>query len=316
MTRLNVLLCSVVVALAVTVAASIFLPGWLWPSNAPAPRPDIPAVGERLTIPVPKVAFTDVTVKAGISFRHFNGATGQKLLPETMGSGAAAIDYNKDGKQDLLFINSCPWPGQPTTGKPPCLALYRNKGEGTFDDVTVEVGLNVTMYGMGVTVGDFDNDGYPDIFVTGIGGNRLFHNVAGPGGSRRFEDVTKDAGVAGPGGWPTGVTRDEFTNWRKPIAFGSSATWLDFDGDGRLDLFVCYYVTWSPAIDLSINASLTGIGRAYMPPTQFEGVQCVSIATLAADALKTSRPRPAFRSSSARELTPMLASVPSANRSA
>jgi hypothetical protein len=229
---------------------------------------------ERRAVPVPPVRFKDVTEAAGIHFRHFNGAAGKKYLPETMGSGVAVLDFDRDGHQDLLFVNGCPWPGDPAPEKAPCLALYRNKGDGTFEDVTEAAGLAVTMYGMGVAVGDIDNDGYPDVFVTGVGGNRLFHNVAGEDGRRRFVEITKEAGVGGPGGWPMAATRDEFTARKEPIAFASSATFLDYDGDGRLDLFVCYYVTWSPAGDLAIASTRTGIGRSYLPPTQFEGARC------------------------------------------
>jgi len=126
-----------------------------------------------------------------------------------------------------------------------------------------------------VCVGDYDNDGFPDVFVTGVGGNRLFHNEEGPDGRRRFVDVTAAAGpVAGPGGWPTGVSQDEFLAWKEPVAFGSSATFVDYDGDGLLDLFVCYYVTWSPAADLAVDATLPAVGRAYVPPTQFDGAHC------------------------------------------
>src|SRR5262249_8526583 len=144
----------------------------------------------------------DITEKAGIRFFHINGASGKKLLPETMGSGVAFFDFNNDGHPDLLLVNGSYWPGHEETSKPaPTLALYRNKGDGPFEDVTSACGLAVTMYGMGVTVGDYDNDGWPDLFITGVGGNRLFHNEGG----RRFVDVTNEAGVGGPGGWPTGA---------------------------------------------------------------------------------------------------------------
>ncbi|MFO0937577.1 MAG: CRTAC1 family protein [Gemmataceae bacterium] len=235
--------------------------------------PDVPIknVPNRVAVPVPPVAFTDVTVKAGIGFTHFNGATGKKLLPETMGSGVVVIDYDNDGKPDLLFVNSCPWPGQPMPEKKPCLALYRNKGDGTFEDVTVAMGLNVTMYGVGACVGDYDNDGFPDVFIAGVGGDKLFHNDGG----KKFTDVTAKSKVSGMGGWPEKENADQFFAHMPQIPFGSSATFLDYDGDGKLDLFVCRYVTWSPGIDLSIKSTLTGVGRTYQQPQSLEGNQCI-----------------------------------------
>ncbi len=254
-------------AVSTLALAVFFLRDRLWPTGGSSDPADV-------AILVPPVRFSEVTEAAGIHFRHYNGATGQKLLPETLGSGVAVLDYDGDGRQDLLFVNGCPWPGDPGPAKAPCLALYRNKGDGTFEDATERAGLAVTMYGMGVAVGDFDNDGYPDLFVSGVGGCRLFHNVEGEGGRRRFVDVTQEAGVGGPGDWPATASRKDFSSRRAPISFASSATFLDYDGDGRLDLFVCHYVSWSPAEDLSIDAAPTG-GRAYLPPTQFEGAQCV-----------------------------------------
>jgi hypothetical protein len=233
-------------------------------SDGPALPPEAPAGAS-----VPAVRFTDVTEAAGIRFRHTNGASGHKLLPETMGSGVAVLDYDGDGRPDLLFVNSCPWPGDEEPDRPaPTLALYRNKGDGTFEDVTAAAGLAVKMYGMGVCVGDFDNDGWPDVFVTGVGGNRLFRNLGG----KRFEDVTARAGVGGPGGWT--ADPNDFLRHNEPVNWSTSATWLDYDGDGRLDLFVCNYVRWSPDYDLSQGFGLTGTGRAYGPPVAFEGAQC------------------------------------------
>jgi hypothetical protein len=277
MTRRTASLCSLIALLTLGVGAGLFVlvRGWLWPAGAPAGPVPVDPARERHAIPVPALRFTDVTEAAGIHFRHFNGAAGRKLLPETMGSGVAVLDYDGDGLQDLLFVNGCPWPGHPGPSPAPRLTLYRNRGDGTFEDVTEEAGLAVTLYGMGVAVGDFDNDGFPDLYVTGVGGCRLFRNVPGEGRRRRFLDVTTEAGVGGPGGWPASAGSESFAAWQTPIAFASSATFLDYDGDGRLDLFVCYYVTWSPARDLSIDASLTGIGRSYLQPTQFEGAQCV-----------------------------------------
>jgi hypothetical protein len=231
----------------------------------------LPKPPERMS--VPPIRFTDITVPSGIRFRHTNGASGQKLLPETMGSGVAVLDYDGDGKPDLLFINSCSWPGHENPKEPrPTLALYRNKGKGEFEDVTREAGLDLTCYGMGATVGDFDNDGWPDVFITGVGGNHLFHNEPGPGGRRRFVDVTTAAGVGGPGGWSD--VGSDFMNLDRPLNWSTSAAWLDYDGDGLLDLFVCNYVAWSPQQDLRQPFRLEGLGRAYGPPTAFEGTHC------------------------------------------
>ncbi|MFO0850653.1 MAG: CRTAC1 family protein [Gemmataceae bacterium] len=206
-----------------------------------------------------------MTEQAGVRFKHVCGAAGKKLLPETMGSGVAVLDFDRDGKPDLFFVNSRPWPGNPAAGRA-VSALYRNKGDGTFEDVTAAVGLDVELYGLGAAVADYDNDGFPDLFVTAVGGNKLFRNDGG----KKFVDVTAAAGVGGGGGLPTG----DILRWDRPVSFPSSATWLDFDGDGRLDLFVCNYLTWAPAVDLHINAVLPGGRRAYVPPTQFPGTHC------------------------------------------
>ncbi|MCH5375860.1 MAG: CRTAC1 family protein [Planctomycetes bacterium] len=200
---------------------------------------------------VPDVPFTDVTEESGILFVHENGAYGDKLLPETMGGGCAFLDYDNDGDQDLLLVNSKRWawdvrpPAPPTTA-----ALYRNDGTGRFTDVTEESGLAVSLYGMGAAVGDYDNDGLVDVFISALGKDRLFKNT----GRGVFEDVTEAAGVAG---------RDE--DW------SSSAGWLDYDNDGDLDLVVCSYVRWSKDYDLAQDFQLTGGGRAYGRPQDFEG---------------------------------------------
>src|SRR5882724_9692984 len=201
---------------------------------------------------VPLAKFTDITREAGITFSHVNGAYGAKLLPETMGGGVAFLDYDNDGHQDLLFINSTFWPGHVPDGAqpPPAMSLYHNDGHGHFTDVTKGSGLDVIFYGMGVAVGDYDNDGLPDVFVTAVGGNHLFHND----GNGRFHEVTQEAGVGGLiNGWST------------------SAAWIDYDNDGKLDLFVCNYVNWSPEIDRAKNYELPNIGRAYGPPRNFPG---------------------------------------------
>jgi hypothetical protein len=177
------------------------------------------------------IRFTDVTRQAGIRFRHTSGRSGRLYFPETTGSGCALLDYDNDGRLDLFMINGGPLPGFPGRG-PFYPALYRNRGDGTFVDVTATAGLAVQRYGLGVAVGDYDNDGWEDMAITGLQGTRLYHNVPRPGhpGERRFVDVTEGARVRAP-------------HW------GTSAAWLDYDRDGRLDLFVCNYCVWAPALN-------------------------------------------------------------------
>lgn len=233
----------------------------------PTVRPDIPEgtpARSRDAIPVPAVRFRDSTTAAGIAFTHTPGLSGKKLLPETMGSGVACLDFDNDGKQDLLFVNSGAWPGAEAKEAQATPKLYRNKG-GVFEDVTEALGLKVPLYGLGVTVGDFDNDGFVDVFISCVGRHRLFRNEQG----KRFHDVTDAAGV-GVGRLPA-VSRVDFLQWKEPIPFGSSCTFLDYDGDGRLDLFVCHYITWSPRIDQDIEQSLSGGKRAYVQPREFDG---------------------------------------------
>lgn len=198
---------------------------------------------------LPDVSFKDITVEAGVDFVHTNGARGDKLLPETMGSGAAFFDYDGDGDQDLLLINSTHWPGAEYSGPLPTMALYRNDGPGAFSNVTIGSGLDVTAYGMGVAVGDYDNDGNVDLFITAVGSNHLYHNLGG-----YFQDVTAQAGVAGGE-----------TQW------GSSASFFDYDNDGDLDLLVGNYVHWSKEIDFNLDFTLNGTDRAYGPPTNYRG---------------------------------------------
>ena len=190
----------------------------------------------------------DVTRAAGIDFRHFNGAYGDKLLPETMGSGCAFLDYDADGWQDLLFVNGTAWPGR--RGPRSTLRLYRNNRDGTFSDVTARAGLDLELYGMGVAVGDFNNDGFPDLFVTCVGQSRLFRNT----GKGTFVDVTRAAGLAG---------RE---------AFSTSALWVDIDRDGLLDLFVCNYVKWSA--DHDVWCSADGKQKSYCTPEAYRGDTC------------------------------------------
>jgi enediyne biosynthesis protein E4 len=196
----------------------------------------------------PGFRFTDVTASSGIKFRHNSGAFGGKLLPETLGPGCAFLDYNADGWQDILLVNGMDWPGhkrQRTT-----LSLYRNNRNGTFTDVTHRAGLDVEMYGMGVAVGDYNNDGFPDILITCVGQNRLFKNT----GRGTFVDVTESSGLG------------------KRMGFSTSAAWVDFDRDGHLDLFVCNYVKWSPEHD--VFCSLDGKQKSYCTPEAYRGETC------------------------------------------
>jgi hypothetical protein len=196
----------------------------------------------------PGFQLVDVTAAAGIQFRHNSGAYGGKLLPETLGSGCAFLDYDADGWPDILLVNGMDWPGH-RTGRS-TLRLYRNNRNGTFTDVTRAAGLDVEMYGMGIAVGDFDNDGFPDLFVTCVGQSHLFRNT----GRGTFVDVTRSAGLGG---------RE---------AFSTSAMWVDIDRDGLLDLFVCNYVRWSPERD--VFCSVDGRQKSYCTPEAYRGETC------------------------------------------
>lgn len=209
-------------------------------------------------VSVPTVRFTDITADAGIAFIHETGAYGEKLLPETMGGGVAFLDYDGDGDADLLFVNGSHWPWQAPEGgspsRPSGLVLYRNDtvagGPVRFTDVTKEAGLSAPFYGMGIAVGDYDNDGHADIFVTGVGGGRLYRNV----GDGTFQDVTTQAGVGG-----------DASEW------STASVWFDFDRDGLLDLYVGSYVKWSREIDAEVGYKIDGTTRAYGPPMNFQG---------------------------------------------
>ncbi|MDE0007357.1 MAG: VCBS repeat-containing protein, partial [Gammaproteobacteria bacterium] len=151
-----------------------------------------PQLPKAPAVAAPAMPFTDVTAEAGIDFVHRTGAYGERLLPETMGGGVAFFDYDKDGHPDLLFLNSMDWPWQPQPDRPATSRLYRNQGDGTFADVSAATGMDITLYGMGVATGDYDGDGLVDVFVAGVGENRLYRNIGG----ERFEDATDTAGVA------------------------------------------------------------------------------------------------------------------------
>ncbi|MEZ5400085.1 MAG: CRTAC1 family protein [Bryobacteraceae bacterium] len=189
---------------------------------------------------------TDVTKTAGLEFRHNTGAFGAKYLPETMGPGCAFLDYDGDGWLDILLVNGKDWPGH--ARRRSTLKLLRNNRDGTFADSTRVAGLDVEMYGMGAAVGDYDNDGRPDVYITAVGQSRLFRNN-GRGG---FADVTRAAGL-GP-----------------RTGFSTSALWFDYDRDGLLDLFVCNYVRWSPESD--VRCSLDGVTKSYCTPEAYRGM--------------------------------------------
>ncbi len=196
----------------------------------------------------PGMRFVDVTAGAGINFRHNSGAQGAKWLPETLGSGCAFLDYDGDGWQDILLVNGMDWPGHKRTRS--TMRLYKNNRDGTFQDVTRSAGLDVEIYGMGVAVGDYNNDGFPDLLVTCVGQNKLFRNT----GKGAFVDVTKSSGLDGR------------------LAFSTSALWMDIDRDGLLDLFVCNYVRWSAEHD--VFCSLDGRQKSYCTPEAYRGETC------------------------------------------
>jgi enediyne biosynthesis protein E4 len=193
-----------------------------------------------------QVTFTDITKEAGIRFVHNSGAFGKKYLPETMGAGCAFIDYDNDGWLDIFFVNGMDWQERRSNRKS-TPALYRNNRDGTFTDVTAAAGLAIEFYGMGVAVADYDNDGFQDIYLSGLGEDRLFRNM----GDGTFKDVTKAAGLGNPD-------------------FGSSAAWFDYDRDGHLDLFVANYVEWTPETDLF--CTLDGKNKSYCTPESYRGV--------------------------------------------
>ena len=192
------------------------------------------------------ITFRDITAQAGIHFLHNNGAFGQRWLPETMGPGCAFIDYDNDGYPDILLVNGTDWPGHPKNGAT-TLKLYHNNHDGTFTDVTRKAGLSISLFGLGVAVGDYDNDGFDDLFISAVGQSHLFHN----NGNGTFTDVTKAARLWGP------------------TEFSTSAAWVDYDRDGKLDLIVANYVQWSQKGDL--YCTLDGRHKSYCTPESYKG---------------------------------------------
>jgi len=209
-----------------------------------------PVITQQASIKIPEVHFTDITRDAGIDFVHTNGAYGDRLLPETMGGGGGFIDYDNDGDQDIILINATYWPDKQHSDIPTS-RLYNNDGTGHFSDVSASAGLAINSYGMGLAVGDYDNDGWDDVYITTLNKNYLLHNEQG-----KFVDVSASSGTAG-------FDKD----------WGTAAVFFDFDNDSDLDLFVANYVEWTPQINLEIDFRVTGIGKSYSTPTHYAGAE-------------------------------------------
>jgi hypothetical protein len=188
----------------------------------------------------------DATASARLQFTHYTGAFGRKYLPETLGSGVAVFDVDGDQRQDVLLVGGTSWPDQPKPAGA-TTRLFRNAGNGTFEDITAKAGLELPIYGMGAAAADYDNDGRQDLLITAIGQSRLFKNT--PDG--KFVDVTERAGLAGHSG------------------FSTSALWFDYDRDGDLDLLICNYVRWTPETDVFCSAD--GKEKSYCTPEAYSG---------------------------------------------
>ncbi|MGB5641685.1 MAG: CRTAC1 family protein [Gammaproteobacteria bacterium] len=222
------------------------------PETASVTEQDIrgPVITQQSPLVIPAIHFTDITRDAGIDFIHTNGAYGDRLLPETMTGGGGFIDYDNDGDQDIILVNSTYWPDQAQHDKP-TTRLYNNDGNAKFTDVSDAAGLAINSYGLGVSVADYDNDGWDDVYITTLHHNYLLHNEHG-----RFVDVSESSGVAG---------FDE--DW------STAAVFFDFDNDSDLDLFVANYIEWNPQINLEIDFRVTGIGKSYSTPTHYTGAR-------------------------------------------
>ncbi|WP_166822275.1 CRTAC1 family protein [Thalassoroseus pseudoceratinae] len=245
-----------IIVVAVVATFAVLGGGLYWWLSRPveetveAAPPELPEIRTAPTVDLPSIPFVDITTEADINFVHENGAAGEKLLPETMGGGCGFFDYDNDGDVDLLLVNSQRWTDSSNTQSVATQKLYANDGHGRFTDITQSAGLDISLYGMGCAIGDYDNDGDADLYLTAVGPNHLLRNDDGV-----FVDVSDEMKVAGD---------DD--------SYSSSAGWCDFDNDGDLDLFICNYVVWSRAYDLSQNFQLTGGGRAYGRPQDFAGV--------------------------------------------
>lgn len=207
---------------------------------------------------VPFPRFSDVTASAGIEFLHETGMFGEKWMPETMGSGGGFLDFDTDGLPDIFLVNSAEWSGR-ETGPSAHSRLFRNRGDGSFEDVSVATGiarLTSAVYGMGAVFADFDGDRDPDIYLTAVGENLLLRNDGG-----EFHNVSGAAGASGdPSGTSVGST------------WSTGAVWLDADRDGWVDLFVCNYVRWTPETDLFTTRD--GVTKSYATPEQYQGESC------------------------------------------
>ncbi|MBR9999532.1 MAG: CRTAC1 family protein [Cyclobacteriaceae bacterium] len=218
-------------------------------------RGDLSFTGDRQEAKFSDVRFTDITEEAGIHFKHVTGAFGEKWMPETVGSGGGFLDYDNDGRMDIFLVNSSSWPGH-GSGPNPLPALYRNMGNGKFEDVTIQAGLDFSIYGMGTCFADFDADGDIDIYLTAVGNNKLLRNDHG-----KFTDITALAKVTGNDPGPG----------RAP-AWSTGAAWVDVDRDGWLDLVVANYVKWTPETD--IFTTRDGKTKSYATPDVYEGESC------------------------------------------
>lgn len=212
-------------------------------------RPAASQVPEASTAPI---AFEEVAEASGIRFSHHTGAAGKRLMPETMGSGCALVDLDNDNRLDAVMVDSTAWPG--SGGKKGQTRIFRNLGEGRFEDATRAFRVPAGSYGMGVAAGDYDNDGFVDLFFSalevGESRSRLLRNVGG----KHFEDVSARVDLDVPG-------------------WASSAAWVDYNRDGRLDLFVCRYVKWTPETDVFF--ALDGVNKTYARPDQYPGSTCL-----------------------------------------